>query len=41
MTQFSGSSSAPDANVGDIGFGIVSGTTTSPRILQLTLKVGF
>src|ERR1700733_10987959 len=32
---------APDSNVGDPGFGIISSTTTSPRILQLALKLSF
>jgi hypothetical protein len=32
---------APDSNVGDPGFGVVSSTTTSPRILQLAVKLGF
>jgi hypothetical protein len=32
---------APDSNVGDPGFGIISSTTTSPRILQFALKLGF
>jgi hypothetical protein len=32
---------APDSNVGDAGFGIISSTTTSPRVLQLALKIGF
>jgi len=32
---------APDANVGDPGFGIISSTTTSPRIVQLALKLYF
>jgi len=32
---------APDSNIGDPGFGIVSSTTTSPRILQLALKLRF
>ena len=31
----------PDSNVGDPGFGIISSTTTSPRILQLALKLSF
>jgi hypothetical protein len=30
---------APDANVGDPGFGIISSTTTSPRLVQLALKL--
>lgn len=32
---------APDSNVGDPGFGVISSTTTSPRILQLAIKVSF
>jgi hypothetical protein len=32
---------APDSNVGDPGFGIISSMTTSPRILQLALKLSF
>ena len=32
---------APDSNVGDPGFGIISSTTMSPRILQLALKLSF
>ena len=32
---------APDSNVGDPGFGIISSTTTSPRILQLAMKLRF
>ena len=31
----------PDSNVGDPGFGIISSTTTSPRIMQLALKLHF
>jgi outer membrane receptor protein involved in Fe transport len=31
----------PDSNVGDPGFGIISSTTTSARILQLALKLSF
>jgi hypothetical protein len=31
----------PDSNVGDPGFGIISNTTTSPRVLQLALKLHF
>jgi hypothetical protein len=32
---------APDSNVGDPGFGIISSTTTAPRILQLAMKLTF
>jgi hypothetical protein len=32
---------APDSNVGDPGFGIISSMTTSPRIVQLALKLYF
>ena len=32
---------APDSNVGDPGFGIISSTTTSPRVVQLALKLYF
>jgi hypothetical protein len=31
----------PDSNVGDPGFGIISSTTTSPRVLQLAVKLSF
>jgi hypothetical protein len=31
----------PDSNVGDPGFGVISSTTTSPRVLQLAWKVSF
>jgi hypothetical protein len=32
---------APDSNVGDPGFGIISSTSTSPRILQMAIKLSF
>jgi hypothetical protein len=31
---------APDSNVEDPGFGIISNTATSPHILQFALKLG-